>query len=44
MRVQPLDEEAIFKVACGIESPEVRQDYLKQACGEDAALFDRVAT
>ena len=44
MRIQPLDEEAVFKVACGIESPEVRQDYLKQACGEDAVLFDRVAT
>jgi len=39
----PLDEEAIFNIACGIQSTEVRRDYLKQACGENAPLFDRVA-
>ena len=31
MSSQPLDEEAIFKVACGIESAEVRHDYLRRS-------------
>jgi serine/threonine protein kinase/WD40 repeat protein len=44
MAGKPLDEEAIFKVACQIESPQARADYLKQVCGDDQALFDRVAT
>jgi len=44
MAGKPLDEEAIFKVACKIDSPQARADYLKQVCGDDQALFDRVAT
>ena len=39
----PLDEEAIFKVAYQIASPQARADYLAQICGADRALFDRVA-
>ncbi|HWY85351.1 MAG TPA: serine/threonine-protein kinase [Gemmataceae bacterium] len=38
------DEEAIFKIACQIASPQARADYLSQVCGDDAALFHRVAT
>src|SRR5437899_11448436 len=44
MANKALDEEAIFKVACKIESPQGRADYLNQVCGDDQALFDRVAT
>jgi serine/threonine protein kinase/Flp pilus assembly protein TadD len=44
MATKPLDEEAIFKVACQIDSPQARANYLKQVCGDDQALFDRVAT
>src|SRR5688572_7201300 len=36
------DEEAIFKVACQIQSPEARALYLKQVCGQDAVSFDRI--
>lgn len=39
----PLDEEAIFKAACKIVSPEDRADYLTRACADDPALRDRVA-
>ncbi len=42
MSHQTLDEEAVFKIACGIESKEVRRDYLEQACGENDVLLDRV--
>jgi|GEM_PF-1063981 len=35
-------EEVIFKAACKIASPEARAEYLRQACGNDRALFDRV--
>ena len=43
MASKPLDEETIFKAACKIGSPEARANYLKEACGDDRALFDRVA-
>lgn len=43
MASAPLDEEAIFKVACKIASPEARAEYLRQACGNDPGLGDRVA-
>src|SRR5690349_5190771 len=36
-------EEALFKAACQIESPQARSDYLKLACADDQALRDRVA-
>jgi serine/threonine protein kinase/tetratricopeptide (TPR) repeat protein len=37
-----LDEKAIFNVAREIASPEARAEYLRQACGTDASLFERV--
>ena len=43
MTFKPLDEKAIFKVACQITSPQARADYLRQVCGDDEALHDRVA-
>lgn len=43
MTAIPLGEEAFFKVACKIASPQDRADYLNQVCGDDAALRDRVA-
>lgn len=44
MSAKPLDEKTIFDVACGIESMDARNDYLKQVCGDNQALYDRVAT
>src|SRR5436190_10247121 len=43
MSVQPLDEESLFKIAVQIDAPEERANYLRQACGDDLALYDRVA-
>jgi serine/threonine protein kinase/tetratricopeptide (TPR) repeat protein len=43
MAVQPLDELAVFRIAFRIESDELREDYLRQACGEDEQLYSRVA-
>ncbi|MGA2255924.1 MAG: hypothetical protein ABSG53_14855 [Thermoguttaceae bacterium] len=43
MSNKPLDEEDIFKAACKIGAAEARADYLKQACGDDRALTDRLA-
>jgi hypothetical protein len=43
MAAHPVNEEAIFKVACSITDPEARTVYLKQICGGDQSLFDRVA-
>ena len=43
MSEQPLDEEAIFKVACQIETPAARVEYLNQACGDNAAVLERIA-
>src|ERR1700687_436086 len=43
MENKALDEEAIIKDACRIKPPEARSDYLKQICGDDLALADRVA-
>jgi serine/threonine protein kinase len=37
-----LDEKAIFNVAREIASPEARAEYLRQACGSDSNLFERV--
>jgi serine/threonine protein kinase/WD40 repeat protein len=36
------DEEAILEVARKIAGTEARQDYLRQVCGEDTALCNRV--
>jgi len=43
MEDQCLGEEAIFKVACQIKSPQARTAYLAQVCGDDRALLERVA-
>jgi serine/threonine protein kinase/Flp pilus assembly protein TadD len=37
-----LDEKAIFNVAREIGSPDARAEYLRQACGSDASLLERV--
>jgi WD40 repeat protein/serine/threonine protein kinase len=37
-----LDEKAIFNVAREIASPDARAEYLRQACGSDSSLFERV--
>ena len=39
-----LDEKAIFKVACSIESAEARNDYLNQVCGNHPELLERINT
>jgi serine/threonine protein kinase len=36
------DEKSIFNCARRIDLPEAQADYLKQACGDDQALHDRV--
>src|SRR5689334_5996314 len=36
------DEKAIFNVARQIGPPDVRAEYLRQACGTDSALRERV--
>jgi hypothetical protein len=41
MASAPLDEEAIFKVACKIVSPAARADHLQEACGGEPALLTR---
>ncbi|MGO9113752.1 MAG: protein kinase domain-containing protein, partial [Thermoguttaceae bacterium] len=38
-----LDEKSIFSIARRIDSPEARSDYLRQACGDDQGLHDRLA-
>ncbi|MBC7818678.1 MAG: tetratricopeptide repeat protein [Planctomycetaceae bacterium] len=37
------DEEAMFKVACQIASPDARADYLNQVCGDNPVVFARIA-
>src|SRR4051794_35116996 len=37
-----LDEKAIFNVAREITSPDARAEYLRQACGTDSSLFERI--
>ena len=44
MGAQPIDEKAIFKVACCIESTEARDDYLNQVCGDNREILSRVGT
>ena len=44
MCAQPIDEKAIFKVACCIESTEARDDYLNQVCGDNRDILSRVGT
>src|SRR5262245_20313061 len=42
MPSEMLDEKAIFNVARQIGSPDARAEYLRQACGTDPALRERV--
>ena len=42
MVVRKLDDQAIFEVARKIGSPEARQAYLLQVCGEDLAVSKRI--
>jgi eukaryotic-like serine/threonine-protein kinase len=44
MPVQLLDEEALFHAARRITDPAARELFLNQACGDDAALAERVRT
>ena len=37
-----LDEKAVFNIARRIDSPEARQDYLRQACGADEDALQRI--
>ncbi len=37
-----LDEQAIFEAARKMDSPEVREAYLRRVCGDDAAIGQRV--
>ena len=42
MTPSPLNEEQIFKIAREIAAPDARIAYLQQACGDDAALHQRI--
>src|SRR4029079_950019 len=42
MPSETLDEKAIFNVARQIGSPDARAEYLRQACGTDSGLRERV--
>src|SRR5215218_9389704 len=42
MASQVLDEKAIFNVGRQIGSPDARAEYLRQACGTDSGLRERV--
>src|SRR3954466_4159187 len=42
MASEALDEKAIFNVARQIGSPDARAEYLRQACGTDSGLGERV--
>ena len=37
-----LNEDAVFRVAFGIESPQLREEYLRQVSLGRPALYDRV--
>lgn len=43
MSDKPFDEEAIFKVACQIQSPQARSAYLNQVCGDNLAALERIS-
>ncbi len=42
MRGNPIDEKAVFNLARKIECEEDRHEYLRQVCGTDPVLMDRV--
>ncbi len=43
MHRKPLGEDAIYRIAVNLESEALREEYLRQACNDDGALYDRVA-
>ena len=43
MPTEQLDEEAVFKFACQLATPQARATYLQQVCSGDQALLDRVS-
>jgi len=42
MTLKELDEEMLFQLARKLESPALRDDFLRQACGDDEPLRARV--
>src|SRR5262245_35459596 len=42
MASEILDEKAIFNAARQIDAPDARAEYLRQACGADSGLRERV--
>jgi eukaryotic-like serine/threonine-protein kinase len=44
MAASQLGEQAIFEVARKIDSRDAREGYLRQICGDDAAIDQRVRT
>jgi len=42
MALEIPDEKALFNVARHLDSPGARAEYLRQACGTDANLLERV--
>ena len=42
MSAESKDEEAIFKAAIKLQSSAEREAYLKEACGDDAGLRNRL--
>ena len=42
MASEKLDEKAIFNVARKIDLPDARAEYLRQVCGADGNLSERV--
>ena len=39
---ETINEKAVFNVACGIESPELRRNYLNQICGDKPQMLERI--
>ena len=44
MVATPIDDKAIFEVACQIESSDARAAYLRQVCGDHEAVHDRIVS
>lgn len=44
MSERSVDEKAIFRIACSIDSTEARNEYLHQACDGNSSLYQRVVT
>src|SRR5262245_59877975 len=42
MKSERLDAKAIFNVARKIDSRDAREEYMRQVCGTERSVFDRV--